>query len=179
MRLFLLLITLLFPLISEGQKKYTLLFINNDYKVIKKHPETRFKDSITLKNYLKEFQSFAYKKGYLLASFDGIKKTNETHFSVHFSAGEKFQHAVLRTAPEEQRFLRKKGSISEKMLLKAPLTPQEFMSTLTTIQQNTTLAGEMLVVNLLRLINQEGLAQTEIEPKIIVRRSCGAVQPTL
>lgn len=49
---------------------------------------------------------------------------------------------------------------------------------LTTIQQNTTLAGEMLVVNLLRLINQEGIAQTEIEPKIIVRRSCGAVQPT-
>jgi DNA-binding LacI/PurR family transcriptional regulator len=49
---------------------------------------------------------------------------------------------------------------------------------LTTIQQNTTLAGEMLVVNLLRLINQEGIAQTEIEPKIIVRRSCGAEQPT-
>ncbi len=45
---------------------------------------------------------------------------------------------------------------------------------LTTIQQNTTLAGEMLVVNLLRLIAREEIAQTEIEPKIIVRRSCGA-----
>lgn len=135
MRLFSLLIILLFPLISEGQKKYTLLFINNEYKVIKKHPETRFKDSITLKNYLKDFQSFAHKKGYLLSSFDTIGKTGETSFYVRFSAGEKFQHAVLRTAPEEQRFLRKKGSISEKMLLKAPLNPQEFMSTLTTIQQ--------------------------------------------
>lgn len=48
---------------------------------------------------------------------------------------------------------------------------------LTTIQQNTTLAGEMLVVNLLKLIAQETIEQTEIEPKIIVRRSCGA-RPT-
>ena len=45
---------------------------------------------------------------------------------------------------------------------------------LTTIQQNTTLAGEMLVVNLLKLIAQEGISQTEIEPKMIVRRSCGS-----
>ena len=44
----------------------------------------------------------------------------------------------------------------------------------TTIQQNTTLAGEMLVVNLLKLIAQQGIEQTEIEPKIIIRRSCGA-----
>jgi len=45
---------------------------------------------------------------------------------------------------------------------------------LTTIQQNTTLAGEMLVVNLLKLIGREPIVQTDIEPKIIIRRSCGA-----
>ncbi len=44
---------------------------------------------------------------------------------------------------------------------------------LTTVQQNTTLAGEMLVVNLLKLIQAEIISQTEIEPKMIVRRSCG------
>lgn len=44
---------------------------------------------------------------------------------------------------------------------------------LTTVQQNTTLAGEMLVVNLLKLIQAESISQTEIEPKMIVRRSCG------
>ena len=49
---------------------------------------------------------------------------------------------------------------------------------LTTIQQNTTLAGEMLVVNLLKLIAQESISQTEIEPKMIVRRSCGSAQVT-
>jgi outer membrane protein assembly factor BamA len=135
MRLFYLLLILMFPFICEGQKKYTLFFINNDYKVIKKHPETRFKDSISLKNYLQDFQGFAQKRGYLLASFDTIKKTDDVTFSVKFTAGEKFQYAILRVAPEEQRFLRKRGSISEKMLLKTPLTPQEFKSTLSLIQK--------------------------------------------
>lgn len=135
MRLFVFFILLMFPLVSEGQKKYTLFFINSDYKVIKKHPESRFKDSISLKKYLNDFQSFAYKKGYLLSSFDSIKRINETEFSVRFTAGEKFQHAVLRMSPEELRFVRKKASISEKMLLKTPLTPQEFTGTLSSIQQ--------------------------------------------
>ncbi len=45
---------------------------------------------------------------------------------------------------------------------------------LTTVQQNTSLAGEMLVVNLLKLIQAETISQTDIEPKLIVRRSCGA-----
>ena len=45
---------------------------------------------------------------------------------------------------------------------------------LTTIQQNTTLAGEMLVVNLLRLIQHQPIELTDIEPKIIIRNSCGS-----
>ena len=45
---------------------------------------------------------------------------------------------------------------------------------LTTVQQNTSLAGDMLVVNLLRLIQAESICQTDIEPKMIIRRSCGA-----
>lgn len=135
MRVFIFFIVLMFPLISNGQKKYTLFFINNEHKVIKKHPETKFRDSILLKNYLNDFQLIAYKKGYLLSSFDTIKKTGETSYQVLFSAGERFEHAVLRMDPQELRFVRKKGSISEKMLLKAPLTPQEFTSTLSSIQR--------------------------------------------
>lgn len=135
MRVFIFFIVLLFPLISNGQKKYTLFFINNDHKVIKKHHETKFRDSILLKKYLNDFQMLAYKKGYLLSSFDTIRKTGETSYQVLFSAGERFQNAVLRMDAQELRFVRKKGSISEKMLLKAPLTPQEFTSTLSSIQQ--------------------------------------------
>jgi DNA-binding LacI/PurR family transcriptional regulator len=47
---------------------------------------------------------------------------------------------------------------------------------LTTIQQNTSLAGEMLVVNLLKLINHQAVELTEIQPKIIVRQSSGAAE---
>ncbi|MDP4529991.1 LacI family DNA-binding transcriptional regulator [Alkalimonas delamerensis] len=44
---------------------------------------------------------------------------------------------------------------------------------LSTIQQDTSLAGEMLVENLLRLVNNKAIETNQIEPKIIVRRSCG------
>lgn len=134
MRLFFLFILLTFPLVSMGQKKYTLFFINNEYKVIKKNTETRFKDSISLKKYLNDFQSLAYKKGYLLSSFDTLIISG-TNYSAKFSAGEQFKQAVLRMSSEELRFLRKKGNITEKMLLQTPLTPHEFMSTLSSIQK--------------------------------------------
>lgn len=130
---FLLFITLTF--ISMGQKKYSVNFINNDYKVIKKHPTTTFKDSISLKKYLSEFQSFSVKKGYLLASFDSIKKVNDFVFDVHFYPGNKFSNATLRVSDEEQRFIKRKGNLSEKMLLQTPLTPTEFNATLRTIQK--------------------------------------------
>ncbi|MCO5260926.1 MAG: hypothetical protein M9916_12350 [Crocinitomicaceae bacterium] len=117
-----------------GQKRYSLFFINNEFKVIKKHPTQQFKDSTTLKTYLKDFQEFAQKKGYLLASFDSIYKQNENHYYVSFNLGEKFANASLKLEPEEQQFVRKKASISEKMLLHTPITPSEFTYTLTSIR---------------------------------------------
>lgn len=117
-----------------SQKKYTLKFINNEYKVIKKHPNQQFKDSISLKDYLKEFQLFAQKKGYLLASIDSLYVENKTNYTVYFTSGEKFTTAQLKIAPEEQRFIRKKAGLSEKIITKTPLTPQEFSATLTTIR---------------------------------------------
>ncbi|MBR8844513.1 LacI family DNA-binding transcriptional regulator [Pseudoalteromonas sp. JC3] len=42
---------------------------------------------------------------------------------------------------------------------------------LTTVQQNTTLAGQMLVDNLLTLIRGEAVASTLLPPKLIVRQS--------
>jgi DNA-binding LacI/PurR family transcriptional regulator len=46
--------------------------------------------------------------------------------------------------------------------------------TLTTVQQNTTLAGEILVSSLLRLIDGEEVAHYLMPVEIIVRDSCGA-----
>ncbi len=45
---------------------------------------------------------------------------------------------------------------------------------LTTVHQDTVLAGELLVRNLVKLIGGEMLHSSLIEPKLIVRRSCGA-----
>lgn len=45
---------------------------------------------------------------------------------------------------------------------------------LTTIRQDTNVAGEMLVENLLQIVAGESINSTLLEPKLIVRESCGA-----
>jgi DNA-binding LacI/PurR family transcriptional regulator len=49
-----------------------------------------------------------------------------------------------------------------------------FNPPLTTVQQDTERAGEMLVDNLLRLIAGETAESALIEPKLVVRASCGS-----
>jgi DNA-binding LacI/PurR family transcriptional regulator len=44
---------------------------------------------------------------------------------------------------------------------------------LSTIQQDTTKAGELLVNNLLQLVNNQPISVSQIEPKLIIRQSCG------
>ena len=44
---------------------------------------------------------------------------------------------------------------------------------LTTVQQDTKLAGEILVENLLHLINDEPIEKELLPPKLIIRQSCG------
>lgn len=49
-----------------------------------------------------------------------------------------------------------------------------FIPSLTTVQQDTQRAAGLLVDNLLRLIRDEPVVSTMIEPRLIVRASCGA-----
>jgi DNA-binding LacI/PurR family transcriptional regulator len=49
-----------------------------------------------------------------------------------------------------------------------------FNPPLTTVQQDTERAGEMLVDNLLRIIAGESLESALIPPRLVVRKSCGA-----
>jgi DNA-binding LacI/PurR family transcriptional regulator len=44
---------------------------------------------------------------------------------------------------------------------------------LTTVQQNTLLAGKLLVDNLLKLINKEPISDILMPPELIIRESCG------
>lgn len=122
------------PLVSFDQKKYELYFMNNDYKVIKKYPQTVFKDSISLKKYTYELQQSALKKGYLLASVDSLKKNENNQFHCLFTIGNQFKNASLTLPKEEQKFIKRKANINEKLLLKAPLTPKEFNLLMNTLQ---------------------------------------------
>jgi DNA-binding LacI/PurR family transcriptional regulator len=45
---------------------------------------------------------------------------------------------------------------------------------LTTVQQNTSLAGTLLVENLLKLIRKESTSDILIQPELIIRESCGS-----
>jgi len=46
------------------------------------------------------------------------------------------------------------------------------------MQQNTKLAGEILVKNLLQLINGAQLSQVLLPVELVVRQSCGAQKST-
>jgi DNA-binding LacI/PurR family transcriptional regulator len=45
---------------------------------------------------------------------------------------------------------------------------------LTTVQQNTMLAGKLLVANLLKLINHEVVDDILMQPELVIRHSCGS-----
>lgn len=132
------LITLTFFVFSltivSAQKPVKLTFENESYQQLKKHPESSFKDTNSLRKYLVDFQQFAIKKGYLLASYDTIQKLDKENFRVRFVLGEKFQDALLTVNPEELYFLKKNSNLSEKILARIPLTPSELSKTLTTIR---------------------------------------------
>ena len=54
------------------------------------------------------------------------------------------------------------------------VTAAHFNPPLTTVQQDTQLAAELLVDNLLRLISGDAVESVVIEPRLVVRSSCGS-----
>jgi outer membrane protein assembly factor BamA len=119
---------------TSGQKNMKLIFENQNYKQIKKNPETQFKDSTSLFNYLHELQLLAIKKGFLLTSIDEIKKIDSSTYRCKLHLGDKFENAVFSMAPSDLQFTRKTAGINEKMLARIALTPSEIASTLKKIQ---------------------------------------------
>lgn len=49
---------------------------------------------------------------------------------------------------------------------------------LTTVQQNTVLAGQLLVNNLIKLINNEAVDHILMQPELVIRKSCGIDKTT-
>lgn len=115
-------------------QSWNLEFSNSEHKKIVKHPKTKFKDSLSVTNYLESFQNLAIKRGFLLASFDSIS-IHKTHFTVDFHRGEKFHEAKLIIPDAKQlKFVRKNTNLSERFLAKLPLQPNEIASVLSKIQ---------------------------------------------
>ena len=135
MRTSLLVLFLSFTWIGFTQKPHNLTFIGDNYKTLKKNPETKFKDSIAAQNYIKDLVYFGIKKGYLLTSIDSIRhEKNNTFISMHI--GPKFKAAKLRLSKDDARMLRKMGSYNEKLLANLNFSPQEIAKTLHRTQRD-------------------------------------------
>lgn len=107
-----------------SQKNYILTFTNTEYKRVKKSLPEKFKDSLSLVNYIKDFQSFAIKKGYLLSSYDSLHFANK-RATVSFYVGPKFKKAKLNIPEKQLSFLKRKGNLSEKLLRNVAFSPAE------------------------------------------------------
>jgi len=116
----------LLPMSLIGQKKYTISFLNDDYKQVNKNVSTHFKSEYELKKKIEDIQYLAYKKGYLLASFDDVITTDSFHYDVNFVVGKRFRSIILDVDSQELAFIKKKTSLSEKILSKVPLSPNDF-----------------------------------------------------
>ena len=129
MRALYLLLIVINCLSSNAQKTVELVFSDEDYKQIIKHPKTHFKDSLSLSRYLSSLRSTAISKGYLTASFDNIKWKGSVA-DVHFYIGEHFNEATLSIASEELRFVRRHTRINERVISALPLRPEGISSTM-------------------------------------------------
>lgn len=168
MRLILLVICMFLCHYSLTQKNVQLIIIGESSQQIKKNYETKFKDTISVKKYLTEFQNTAYKKGYLLASFDSILLKNSTDYNAYFNLGPKFSDAILRMDPDEIRYVHKNSFVSEKLISKTPVSPVEFERILREIHK--TYINDGYPFAKIQLDSVE-LMHDHIEGKIVVQRN--------
>ena len=140
MRTFLLIFSLFLTLSAFSQKDYIVVFKSIEYQTIKKNVPTSFKDSATAVNYLRDFQLYAIKKGYLLASFDSLQFSNK-QVSVAFICGEQFKSIDIITNKQTQKFLKRVSKINEKALTHVPFTPTETNRILKSIYNSATENG--------------------------------------
>lgn len=171
MRNFLIVCFLFFSFVSKGQKDYELKFTNDAYQLLKKNPTTKFKDSLSVLNYLKDFRYFAIQKGYLLASVDSIRFHQKTA-TVSFFLGQKFKKARLELSPEDALFLKRISTVREKLLLNLSFSPSEISKSLKQIQsdlENNGYPFAQVSLENLEIGDEELNAKILIQPSIELR----------
>lgn len=133
MRTLYLLLVLISPFLNWAQSDYKIIFKNNSYQQFIKRPKVDFKDSISAKRYLLDFQNQAISKGYILASYDSIF-FHPKKVSVFFTLGEKMNSVVLTINEENLKFIRKHSRLNEKIISQTPFTPNELATTIRKIE---------------------------------------------
>jgi len=135
MRRFSFFLILLLSFTSFSQKAFQLSFVNESHRAFVKNPTTSFKDSVSLVKYVRDLQSSAINKGYLLASVDELSFSNKMA-SLNFHLGDRFEEAQITMDEEEMSFVRKHSSLNERFISRLPFTPKMLSSTLKTIQES-------------------------------------------
>lgn len=109
-------------------------FANESHVGFVKHPTTSFKDSISLLNYVRNLQSSAINKGFILASVDNLSFSNQIA-TLDFYLGERFEHANVTIEQEEMGFIRKHSNLNERFISQLAFTPKVLSSALKSIQK--------------------------------------------
>jgi outer membrane protein assembly factor BamA len=122
-----------------GQESWQISWIGTEQKKIAKHPKETFKDSLSLLNFLNQFQQAAISKGFILASFDSIS-FNHKKASIRFQLGPKFQKATIHIASEDQRYIRN-SILRERSIVNMPFLPDEISSLMGGIQNQLLSVG--------------------------------------
>ncbi len=132
-------VILCFQTFVYGQGSWQITWAGTEYSAISHRPKTAFKDSISLLNYLQQFQQTAISKGYLLASFESISfKTKVAE--VNFQLGEKFRQATIHVSSEDRRYI---GNtvLRERSIVSMPFLPSEISSLMSAVQSELLAAG--------------------------------------
>jgi outer membrane protein assembly factor BamA len=110
--------------LCNSQKNYSLIIdtLNNNERELKSL--TRFKDSASILQYLKKYQSNAIKKGFLLASFDSLKWESKKLYATYYQ-GQHFNKVLLTVDQKDLRFLDKTRTLKEKQRCSIPFSPHE------------------------------------------------------
>jgi outer membrane protein assembly factor BamA len=166
MRFILVIFTVLISFGLHSQKTFSISFTTENIKKVKENYTKEFKDSISAIRYIKEMQTFAVKKGYLLASVDSISVKNKT-ITVAFFVGEKFNSVKLEIDAEDLPFLKRNSRLNEKYIASIPFNPNDIGKIMRSIHDATTSNGYPFSKVYLEKIN---FKETDLLAKLVIEK---------
>ena len=136
MRPLLLIFAILCFLSASAQNSYNLSLSGDSYQHVYRKKVPKFKDSLSVIQFLRTIQTTAIAKGYILASMDSIRVQKKTIYASFF-LGDKFDKLQLTIEQDDMNFLKETARLKEKNLAKIPFNPKEVAFILQEIMKNT------------------------------------------